>query len=207
LNELSESQKEITIIHALLDGLVQWTNTIIIEGDGSIGVNAIIEADSSLPVIPKIGMSLQIPDDYNRITWFGPGPQENYIDRCSGTYVGLFSMKINDFITPYIKPSENANRTGVRFMNFSGEDGTGIEVRGKDHLSMSAWPWTSEQLEVAQHTNELPVNDFITVNIDLKQMGVGGNDTWTMRAFPLEQFQIKPGKYAYSFSLTGLPVK
>jgi len=207
LNELSESQKEITIIHALLDGRVQWTNTITIEGDGSIGVNAIIEADSSLPVIPKIGMSLQIPDDYNRITWFGSGPQENYIDRCSGAYIGLFSMKINDFITPYINPSENANRTGVRWMNFAGEDGRGIEVRGKGLLSMSAWPWTSEQLEVAQHTNELPVNDFITVNIDLKQMGVGGNDTWTMRAFPLEQFQIKPGKYAYSFSLTGLSTK
>jgi beta-galactosidase len=201
LKELSDSKKEITIVHSLLDGLVHWTNTIVISGDGSAGVNAVIIADTSLPVIPKIGMSLQIPDDYSQVTWFGSGPQENYIDRCYGAYIGLFTMKINNFITPYIKPQENANRTGVRWMRFTGENGRGIEVHGKELLSMSAWPWTSVQLEAAQHTNELPVNDFITVNIDLKQMGVGGNDSWSMRAFPLEQYQIKPGKYTYSFSL------
>lgn len=72
-------------------------------------------------------------------------------------------------------------------------------------LSMSAWPWSAEQLEKATHTNELPENDFITVNIDLKQMGVGGNDTWSQKALPLNQYRILPGKYNYAFVL--IPVK
>jgi len=114
-------------------------------------------------------------------------------------------MHINEFITPYIKPQENANRTGIRWMRFTGTDGSGVEVVGKDLLSMSAWPWTMEQLEKANHTSELPANDFITVNIDMKQMGVGGNDSWTQRAFPLQQYQIKSAKYSYSFTL--IPVK
>jgi beta-galactosidase len=150
-------------------------------------------------------MTIQIPSDYKQITWFGKGPQETYIDREYAGVVGLYKMNIDEFITPYIKPQENGNRTGVRWMRFTASDGRGIEVTGKDHLSMSAWPWTEEQLEKANHTNELPGNDFITVNIDLKQMGVGGNDSWSQRAVPLKQYQIKAGKYSYSFTVR--PVK
>lgn len=203
--DLPDGGKEVTIVHTLLNGKVQWVNKIRISGDGTIGVDAEIEADDGLPVIPKVGLMMQIPTDYKKITWFGKGPQENYTDREFASIVGLFEMHINEFITPYIKPQENANRTGIRWMRFTGTDGSGVEVVGKDLLSMSAWPWTMEQLEKANHTSELPANDFITVNIDMKQMGVGGNDSWTQRAFPLQQYQIKSAKYSYSFTL--IPVK
>jgi len=203
--DLPDGVKGVTIVHTLLGGKVQWVNKIRISGDGTIGVDAEIEADNGLPVIPKIGLQMQIPADYKKITWFGKGPQENYTDREFASIVGLFEMNITEFITPYIMPQENANRTDIRWMRFGGKDGSGIEVDGKDLLSMSAWPWTMEQIEKAKHTSELPANNFITVNIDLKQMGVGGNDSWTQRAFPLQQYQIKPAKYSYSFNL--IPVK
>lgn len=206
-DDLPDGSKEVTIIHRILDGKVKWINKIKISGDGTIGVDAEVDADKALPVIPKIGMTIQIPADYKNITWFGKGPQENYSDREYAAIVGLFSMNINEFITPYIKPQENANRTGIRWMRFTSTDGVGIEVFGNTLLSMSAWPWTAEQLEKANHTNELVANDFITINIDLKQMGVGGNDSWTQRAFPLSQYQIIPGKYSYSFTLTPLKGK
>jgi len=204
VNNISDSQKEVEIIYSILDGRVKWTNKLNINGEGVINVNAAVDMDTTLPVVPKIGMSIQIPNEYSRITWFGKGPQENYIDRAYGAYVGLYSLNINDFITLYIMPQENANRTEVRWMKFTAKDKNGIEINSRDHLSMSAWPWTRQQIEKAQHTNELPSNNFIVVNIDLKQMGVGGNDTWTMRAFPLKQFQIEAGKYSYSFSLNSI---
>ncbi len=87
--------------------------------------------DTTLPVVPKIGMSMQIPNEYSRITWFGKGPQENYIDRSYGAYVGLYSLDIKDFITPYILPQENANRTEIRWMKFTGENKEGIEIKGR----------------------------------------------------------------------------
>ena len=201
LDNISDSRKEVEVVHSFLDGRVKWTNRININGEGIINVNAAIDMDTTLPVVPKIGMSIQIPNKYSRISWFGKGPQENYIDRSYGAYVGLYSHDIDGFITPYIMPQENANRTEVRWMRFENDDQSGIKITGRNHLSMSAWPWTYEQIEKAQHTDELLSNNFIVVNIDLKQMGVGGNDTWTMRAFPLKQFQIKPGKYRYAFEL------
>jgi beta-galactosidase len=67
---------------------------------------------------------------------------------------------------------------------------------------MSAWPYTQENLSSATHTYELKDPGFLTVNIDLIQMGVGGNDSWTKVAQPLEQYQIKSGDYQYSFYLT-----
>jgi beta-galactosidase len=197
--------KSVTIVHSMLGDKVKWTNEIVVSGDGLIEVKAQIIADKSLPPIPKIGMSLLIPDACKTITWFGKGPQENYIDRNSAAAAGLYSMDINQFITPYILPQENANRTDIRWMKFSDPGGKGLEVRANDLLSMSAWPWTKEQIESAKHTNELPVNDFITINIDLKQMGVGGNDSWSRRAFPMEKYQIKPATYEYSFKM--IPVK
>jgi beta-galactosidase len=207
LNEISESQKEVKIVHSILDGRVKWSNIITVKGDGSINVDAVIDMDTTLPVVPKIGMSMEIPNEYRRINWFGKGPQENYIDRSYGALVGLYSLDIDDFITPYIMPQENGNRTEVRWMKLTGKNQNGIEIDGSQHLSMSVWPWTYEQIEKAKHTNELPTNNFIVVNIDLKQMGVGGNDSWSMRAFPLEQFQIKPGKYSYSFTLDMVTAK
>lgn len=204
---MPDGSKEVIINHSLLDGRIKWINKIIVSVDGKISVNAEIEADKGLPVIPKVGLTIRIPSDYKNITWFGKGPQENYIDREYAAVVGLYSMNIDEFITPYIKPQENANRTGIRWMKFEGKDGNGLEVDGKDLLSMSAWPRSMDQYEKANHTNELPENDFITVNIDLKQMGVGGNDSCTMRDFPLQQYQIKPGKYSYSFTLLPLRSK
>ena len=207
LNEISDFQKEVKIIHSILNGRVEWTNIITIYGDGIININAETDMDTTLSVVPKIGLSMQIPAEYNLITWFGKGPQENYIDRSYGAFAGLYSLNIDDFITPYIMPQENGNRTEVRWMKLTAKDRSGIQIDGNQHLSISALPWTCEQIEKAQHTNELPSNNFIVVNIDLKQMGVGGNDTWTMRAFPLEQFQIKPGKYNYSFTLNSVTEK
>ncbi|RYZ29948.1 MAG: hypothetical protein EOO10_04530, partial [Chitinophagaceae bacterium] len=68
-------------------------------------------------------------------------------------------------------------------------------------LGMSAWPYTEDNLENAKHTNKLKDAGYITLNIDLVQMGVGGNDSWSDVAAPLEKYQIKSGNYRYGFSL------
>jgi beta-galactosidase len=75
----------------------------------------------------------------------------------------------------------------------------GLLIVADSLLSMSAWPYTERNIEEAKHTNKLKVAEYITLNIDLVQMGVGGNDSWSDVAAPLEQYQIKPGSYHYSF--------
>jgi beta-galactosidase len=103
---------------------------------------------------------------------------------------------------PYVVPQENGNRTDVRWMHLHNQSGQGLLVVADSLLSMSAWPYTEKNISEAKHTHKLVDAGFITLNIDLQQMGVGGNDSWSEVAAPLEQYQLKPQHYQYSFYIT-----
>lgn len=173
----------------------------------SYTLNAVIKP--GLPNIPKIGMQMGINRRYDQIEYFGRGPFENYIDRRYGTDVGIYNQNIFDFMEPYVVPQENGNRTDVRWMYLHNQQTKeGLLVVADSLLSMSAWPYTEENIQNAKHTNKLKDAGFITLNIDLIQMGVGGNDSWSEVAAPLEQYQIKPkAYYQYSFYLVPFNAK
>jgi beta-galactosidase len=98
-------------------------------------------------------------------------------------------------------PQENGNRTDIRWMFLSDNDDNGLLVAADSLLSMSAWPYSEDNINKAKHTNELQDAGFVTLNIDLIQMGVGGNDSWSEVSAPLEQYRIKSKPYHYSFYL------
>ena len=172
--------------------------TYTIDNEGGIKVDYQLKANSALPNIPKVGLQGAIANDYQNITFYGKGPQENYIDRAFGFDVGIYQMALKDFTEPYVYPQENANRTDIRWMSFANQK-DGLMIIADSLLSMSAWPYTEEDIIKAKHTNSLKDAGFITVNIDLKQMGVGGNDSWSDVSAPLPQYQIKAGNYQYGF--------
>jgi beta-galactosidase len=170
--------------------------------DGIIKVDYFLTVKPGLPNIPKIGMQMGIDSSFKQIEYFGRGPLENYIDRRYSTDVGIYNQNIFDFMEPYVVPQENGNRTDVRWMYLHNQKSKdGLLVVADSLLSMSAWPYTEENIQNAKHTNKLKDAGYITLNIDLMQMGVGGNDSWSEVAAPLEQYQIKPKNYQYSFYL------
>ena len=148
-------------------------------------------------------MQMGIQKGFDQISWYGKGELENYIDRSFGFTVGKYSLPINQFIEPYVKPQENANRIGVRWMAFSTpQKNKGLlVVNDTKVLSMSAWPFTQQNLNEAKHTFDLKNPGFLTINIDLIQMGVGGNDSWSPVSRPIEKYEIPSGDYQYSFYL------
>ena len=154
-----------------------------------------------LPDIPKVGMTCGIADDYRQITWYGRGLYENYIDRRYGFDVAIYSLPVAQFMEPYVKPQENGNRTDVRWMLLSNKKQHGLLVVADSLLSMSAWPYNQEAYKVARHSNELKESGYVTLNIDLIQMGVGGNDSWSEVGQPIEKYRIPAKNYAYSFYL------
>ncbi|MBN1415272.1 MAG: DUF4981 domain-containing protein [Bacteroidales bacterium] len=176
-----------------------------VNGNGVIKVDYDLTVHDSLPNIPKVGMQCGIRREYDNISWYGRGPQENYIDRRYGSDVGTYHLSIEDFLEPYVYPQENANRIDVRWMFLADDQNNGLLVAADSLLSMSAWPYTEAQIVAAKHTNKLKDAGFITLNIDLIQMGVGGNDSWSDVAQPLEKYQIPAKNYKYCFYL--LPVK
>ncbi|HEX5652436.1 MAG TPA: beta-galactosidase small subunit, partial [Chitinophagaceae bacterium] len=173
-----------------------------ITDDGIIKVDYSLTLKPGLPNIPKIGIQGAINRSYDQIEYFGRGPFENYIDKNYGADVGLYNLPINDFMENYVVPQENGNRTDVRWMYLHNQKSKdGLLVVADSLLSMSAWPYTEENIQNARHTNKLKDAGYITLNIDLIQMGVGGNDSWSDVAAPLEQYQIKTKNYQYSFYL------
>jgi beta-galactosidase len=171
-----------------------------IRGDGLLKVSYFLGVKPGLPNLPKVGMQMGIAKADSNISYYGRGPYENYIDRRTGSEAGIYSQPISQFMEPYVVPQENGNRTDVRWMLLHHKTG-GLLVTADSLLSMSAWPYTEENIQKAKHTNKLKDAGFITLNIDLIQMGVGGNDSWSEVAEPLEQYRIPAKKYQYSFYL------
>jgi len=181
-------------------GDTKCLTTYDIYGTGDIVVDASIDpAASNLPNLPRFGMQMAIPAQFSTMTWLGRGPHENYWDRKTGAAIGLYSESVTESDHVYVRPQENGNKTDVRWLTLTNNKGTGLIAVGMPLLSVSAWPYSMEDLEKAAHIHELPRRDFITVNLDYKQMGVGGDDSWGARPHPEYTLSAKP--YAYKFRL------
>jgi beta-galactosidase len=192
----------------------------VIYGDGRILVYNKFEIEKgTLPNIPKVGISMQIPKEFDAMTWFGRGPHENYLDRKSSAKVDIYSGKVSDQNHPYIRPQESGNKTDVRWATFRNVAGDGLLVRGL--LSLNASHYLQEDYDHGfgdmksgatgnikttkqqRHSIDMVERDLINLDIDVIQMGLGGEDSWW--AQPLEKYQIKPKNYDYSFTL--MPIK
>ena len=102
-------------------------------------------------------------------------------------------------IHEYVRPQENGNKTDVRWVALTNDDGVGLLAVGMPLLSVSAWPYTMGDLEGAEHPHELPRRETITLNLDYKQMGVGGDNSWGARTHP--EYTLPPKPYGYRFRL------
>jgi beta-galactosidase len=172
-----------------------------IHNDGVIKVDYALTVKPGLPNIPKVGMQMGIERSYDNIEWFGRGEKENYLDKNYGADEGVYRLPIHEFMENYVVPQENGNRTDVRWMFLANKQKEGLLVVADSLLSMSAWPYTEENIGNAKHTNRLMDAGLVTLNIDLIQMGVGGNDSWSDVAAPLEKYQVPARDYNYSFYL------
>ncbi len=192
----------VTSEYSLINDSARVNVTYEVYGNGIIRVNYALTVKPGLPNIPKVGMQAGVAKNFTQIEYFGKGPYENYIDKRYGMDAGIYSQDIYQFMENYVVPQENGNRTDVRWMYVSNPaTKEGLLVVADSLLSMSAWPYTETNIATARHTNKLKPADYITLNIDLVQMGVGGNDSWSEVAAPLPQYQVKAKDYQYSFYL------
>lgn len=177
-------------------------------GDGSIEVESTLRPAGELPDLPRIGTQFRIPGEYRVATWYGRGPQENYWDRNTGAPVGRYTAGVGDLWLPYVKPQETGNRTDVRWVTLTNTKGEGWRVTGTPTFYFSAWPFRMEELDIFEpggilghrHPSEIGFSKDITVNIDYRQMGVGGDNGWG--ALPLPQFRLPADReYRYKFRL------
>jgi len=199
----------VTALYRLGDQAAEFATEYRILGSGEIRVRAHFKPlKDDLPVLPRVGMNLVLKGEYKQLQWFGRGPQESYEDRKSGAAVGLYSADVDSQYHDYSRPQETGNKTDVRWMALADDSGSGLLIKGEQLLSMSALPLLQSDLEhdrkaVRLHGAELKPKDLVSVNIDWKQMGVGGDNSWGAR--PLEKYQIPAASYSYGFRM--IPLK
>jgi len=199
-------RRQITVHGTMAEGHVDWTQRYEVSPEGVVHVAVQIMTETDMPEMPRMGQQFALHRGYDTVTWFGRGPHENYIDRRVAAFVGRYSMPLQEFTHDYVRPQENANRTDVRWIAFTNPTGQGLlAVQGRTLLSVSAWPYSQADLEQATHIHELPSRDFVTVNLDHRQRGVGGINSWG--AQPLPNHTIPSGLYQYDFALVPLSGK
>ncbi|MFW9939109.1 MAG: beta-galactosidase domain 4-containing protein, partial [Candidatus Thorarchaeota archaeon] len=202
VKRLSSQIIQINVIFSIPNNNSNYENIYTIKGNKEILIENKFTPSKDMI---KFGMQMGIPLEFNKIKWYGRGPHENYWDRKLGAAIGIYSHTIDEFIYNYVRPQENANRCDVRWIQFTNKEGMGISILGMPLLSVSAWPYSLDDLENATHINELPKREIITVNIDYQQKGVGSQLTESCLAHgepTLKKYRLEANKaYSYKFKL------
>ncbi|MDQ0230311.1 glycoside hydrolase family 2 TIM barrel-domain containing protein [Metabacillus malikii] len=158
---------------------IEVKTTYTVNPDGSVHVKSSYFGTKNLPNMPIFALSFKVPAEYNQLDWYALGPEENYSDRAMGAKLTTFKNHVADNLSEYVMPQESGNRTGVRRVSVTNQDGYGMKISAvTEKLECNFSPYTAFELENAQHIYELPNVHYTVVTIAGKQMGVGGDDSW-----------------------------
>jgi beta-galactosidase len=149
-------------------------------------------------------MRMTLPGAFDRMEWFGRGPHENYSDRRTSAAVGLYRASVDEQYHPYVRPQEFGYKTDVRWVALTNAGGTGLLAVGAPLICTSASHFLPEDYDNARdatqkRTVDLERRDLVTWNVDLGQMGVGGDTSWGAKTHPEYMLPARP--YAYRFRL------
>ncbi|WP_422080496.1 glycoside hydrolase family 2 TIM barrel-domain containing protein [Ulvibacterium sp.] len=201
--EINDDKLKITTTYRLpsVGGKVKLIYDINDKGEIRV-TNQLLDIKNSLPVLPRYGNNFIINEKYDQVTWYGRGPHENYEDRKTSALVGRYEAQVADLYFPYIRPQENGNRTDIRWIQFVDGQGKGIEVYAPELFSFSAHHQYNTDFDAGEtkqqrHTFDIVKRDLININIDHRQMGVGGDNSWGLMA--LEKYQIPATNLSYSY--------
>ncbi|WP_308991135.1 glycoside hydrolase family 2 TIM barrel-domain containing protein [Mariniflexile litorale] len=186
---------------------IPYTIDYLIKNDGSIKITASLDMKGKeLPELPRFGMRMVLDGSYDDLSYYGRGPWENYSDRNTASFIGIYKDKVeNQFTWTYIRPQEAGYKTDVRWITLTNKNTKGLEIVGDQPLSFSALNMATETLDGGKHksqkhpTDILVEKDKIYLHIDFKQRGVGGDNSWG--AYPHKQYRLHDSNYSYSYQL------
>ena len=173
---------------------------IIVNSDGSVNIGQNMES----PVLPMLraGVRLGIGKEYRNVKWYGRGPHEAYCDRKTGQRIATHELTVEELEHRYMRPQENGNRTDVRSVEITDGDGNGFCISSDFPFEFQLQRYSQEKLEKAMHLYELEEDEYLSLSIDAKQRGVGGDMPGT--ACLHEPYKMKRGNYSFAFKIEGV---
>ena len=200
---LPEGLKIVTELTGMKSGGFTETALWKFAADGTIELSVEVEPHGTMPrALPRVGLSLRLEPSLDKVKYYGRGPEENYIDRCTGSFFGLYRTDVDAMYEPYVRPQDNGCRTGVRFAEFTDRGGRGVRFEASEPMFLQASRYTWEDLEFARHragsyrhADTLVPDKDIHVNLDVRQLGLGGNscgpEPMAKYIFPIEKTSWK----------------
>jgi beta-galactosidase len=231
--QISANEVELKVTYKLPGVATLFKSVYTINGNGVIRIENTLGVTDYNGDLPRIGMRMQLPKQYNEMTYFGRGPWENYQDRKHSAFVDLYTSTVSDQYVPYIRPSENGYKTEVRWVSLINNNGNGLMVVAEDAekgLGIGALHMPNEDFDMtpgldygdstsvdekyqidgipevdsAKHTTEIKEQDLVQLNIDLVQRGVAGDDSWYSK--PQEKYLVK-GTIEYNYAFYLFPIE
>jgi len=189
-----------------------WT----FRGDGTVTLENRVTPRGDMPRLPRLGLSLMLDGTLENIRWYGRGPWENYIDRCSGSDIAFWSSTVTEQYVEYARPQDNGYKSDVRWAAFLDAAGDGVLVKGSEPLFVQALHYAMSELELQRHRGAGSWSDAskerfyapmfprreVCLNLDLRQLGLG-NGSCGPAALEGYSFPNKPEAWCVTF----VPVK
>lgn len=179
-----------------------------INAAGEVAVTEKMTTDKEAKVADlfRYGMQLQMPASFSKLEYYGRGPEENYIDRHSSSFIGKYETNVKDEYYPYVRPQESGNHTDIRYFSiFNPTTGKGITFEGYAPMECSAIPYLVEDLDAGiekehawgQHSGDLVEKGLVQLHIQQRQFGLGCIDSWG--SSPMEKYRMHYQDRCFSF--------
>jgi len=203
--QVKQTAKSVVTIKATLSGegaerfRVSHTATYTISGDGTVKVDNEVNTTKPELIVARIGVRMMLDKQFDRFTYFGRGPMENYSDRKHSMDIGLYSSSVKEQQTPYEKPMECGNHEDVKWASVKNASGTGVTVMSNEApLQVSALPYSDEELEVPEYRIDLPQSNKTVLCVSHLTLGVGSNGCGPR---PLEPYMVYAKITQFSYTL------
>ena len=186
-----------------LPNLAHYDLRYRIDAKGSLEIEVSFKPFSdSTPPLPRLGLIAGLRGDLQRVTWYGRGPHETHWDRKTGAKLGRHELTVGELHHPYVFPQLNGNRTDVRWLQLTDSQNAGIRFTADTVLQFTAHDYTDEDIENARHEHEITRRDFIEIQLDHQQMGIGGDNAWGAEVH--EKYWVKAKPYRYTIALQAI---
>ncbi|GAB4029350.1 beta-galactosidase, LacZ type [Spirosoma gilvum] len=188
--------------------LLQQTEYVVY-GTGDVQITTTYTPSGTLPPLARVGMQFQLPATFNSLSWYGRGPFESYADRKDAAKVGHYEGKVSDQFFPYTMAQENGNKTDVRWAKLTNEMNVGLLIMSDlttgPLLNINVRDYTDNALLKAKQpgTQEVERGNVTVVNVDMAQMGLGGDDSWSPR---VHSEYLLPATKSYTYSFRMRPI-
>ena len=201
--------------------LATWDVVYAVDSSGSLEVSNDFVKVQGTPILPRLGMNVELLRELDRVEWLGRGPFENYVDRKWAAWIGRYRNAVADHYVPYPRPQENGYKTDVRWLALTRNEGRGLLItstatsisfsvhhnRQGDFIPAALIDYASEdsggppedERRMNAHVNEVVPRRLVSLNLDYGQTGVGGDDSWGSQA--LLEYSLTDGTYRYGFRI------